>query len=149
MQDQLAALIRREHARSYVAFSEWIALGFPVVNDTNVIWGSRFDSMWPLHEMIDGQPRPTDAKRAAWPVADWVVEDFLRACPDIAVVDRRGSADYVALLSHSHPSFARAWQLYHPIAAFNGIVAFGNRASPRDRQAFGCGAGQGTPVASR
>ena len=32
----------------YIAFSEWIALGFPVVNETGVIWASRFDSMWAL-----------------------------------------------------------------------------------------------------
>jgi hypothetical protein len=63
-----------------------------------------------------------------WPVADWVVADFLRVCPEIAVVDRRGSADYVALLSANH-DFRRAWTFYHPIAAFNGVMVFRNRAN--------------------
>src|SRR6201996_1794373 len=46
--DRLEAILRAEHARTYIAFSEWIALGFPVVNETGVTWASRFDSMWAL-----------------------------------------------------------------------------------------------------
>ncbi len=43
--DRLEQIIHAEHARTYVAFSEWIALGFPVVNETGVAWASeiRFD----------------------------------------------------------------------------------------------------------
>ena len=40
---KLEQLIRQQKARSYIAFSEWIALGFPVVNNTGVGWASRFD----------------------------------------------------------------------------------------------------------
>ena len=39
---RLEQIIKAEHARSYIAFSEWIALGFPVVNETGVVWASRF-----------------------------------------------------------------------------------------------------------
>ncbi len=39
----LEDIIRTEHARTYIAFSEWIALGFPVVNETGVVWASRFE----------------------------------------------------------------------------------------------------------
>ena len=46
--DRLEEMLRTEHARTYIAFSEWIALGFPVVNETGVTWASRFDSMWAL-----------------------------------------------------------------------------------------------------
>ena len=42
---KLERLVRREHAHTYIAFSEWIALGFPVVNNTGVAWASRFNSM--------------------------------------------------------------------------------------------------------
>ena len=45
---KLERLIRQQKARTYIAFSEWIALGFPVVNNTGVAWASRFDSMWAL-----------------------------------------------------------------------------------------------------
>ena len=138
MVTRLDAVIEQEHARTYIAFSEWIALGFPVVNETGVAWASRFDSMWPLHNLIGrGEATP-------WPVADWVVADFLRVCPDIAVVDRRGSADYVALLGASHPEFRRAWTLYHPIAAFNGVMVFRNFATEADRLVKSCGASRRT-----
>jgi hypothetical protein len=130
---RLDGVIRHEHARTYIAFSEWIALGFPVVNETGVAWASRFDSMWPLHALISG------GGVTSWPVADWVVADFLRVCPDIAVVDRRGSADYVALLGANHPDFRGAWALYHPIAAFNGVMVFRNRATNEERLAKSCG----------
>ena len=43
VEEKLATLIRREHAKSYLAFSDWIGLGFPVVNETGVVWASRFD----------------------------------------------------------------------------------------------------------
>ena len=40
--DRLERILRDQHARTYIAFSEWIALGFPVVNETGVTWASRF-----------------------------------------------------------------------------------------------------------
>ena len=40
---KLEQLIRQQKARTYIAFSEWIALGFPVVNNTGVAWASRFE----------------------------------------------------------------------------------------------------------
>ena len=45
---KLERMIRKQKARTYIAFSEWIALGFPVVNNTGVAWASRFNSMWAL-----------------------------------------------------------------------------------------------------
>jgi hypothetical protein len=145
---RLAALIRHEGARSYVAFSEWIGLGFPVVNDTGVVWASRFDSMWALHGMRDGRLQP-GAAAADWHVADWVMADFLRICPDLVVVDRRQSADYVAFLSATEPGFRAAWRLYRPIAAFNHLVVFRNTADAAHRRAVGCGTAPDLPVASR
>jgi hypothetical protein len=79
-QRKLEQLIRSERAKSYIAFSQWIGLGFPVVKNTGVVWSSRFDSMWALaggvwRLRIDGQaPRH-------WPVDSWVIEDFLASCP--------------------------------------------------------------------
>jgi hypothetical protein len=38
-----------------------------------------------------------------------VAQDFVAGCPDLAVVDRRGGVNYVAVLSASDAAFARAW----------------------------------------
>jgi hypothetical protein len=120
---RLEALIRLHHARTYVAFSEWIALGFPVVNNTGVMWASRFDSMWALKgELWRAHLDPAAAKE--WPITHWVAHDFIAGCPDIAVVDTREGLNYIAVLSASEPSFRRAWSRYKQIVAFDGLKVF-------------------------
>jgi hypothetical protein len=126
---RLEQIIRQQHAHSYVAFSEWIALGFPVVNQTGVAWASRFDSMWALHgELWRARFDPSASKE--WPIRRWVAHDFITGCPDLAVVDVRGT-NYVAVLEAASPAFARAWSHYHAIAAFDGLVVY-------RRSAVGC-----------
>ena len=126
---RLERLIRLQHARTYIAFSEWIALGFPVVNNTGVTWASRFDSMWALKgELWRVRFDPVGAK--AWPIRQWVAHDFIVGCPDIAVVDtRKGVVNYVGVLSASDPAFARAWSRYREIAAFDGLAVYRRRAA--------------------
>jgi len=120
---KLEKIIRDERARTYIAFSEWIALGFPVVNNTGVNWASRFDSMWALKgELWRARFDPGAAKD--WPIGRWVVHDFIAGCPDIAVVDMREGVNYVAVLSLSDPAFARAWSRYRQIAAFDGLTVY-------------------------
>jgi hypothetical protein len=121
---KLEHLIRKQKARTYIAFSEWIALGFPVVNNTGVAWASRFDSMWALKgELWRVHFDPVAAKE--WPIRHWVAHDFIAGCPDIAVVDtREGVVNYVGVLSASDPAFARAWSRYRQIAAFDGLVVY-------------------------
>jgi hypothetical protein len=117
---KLERLVRQEHAKTYIAFSEWIALGFPVVNDTGVTWASRFDSMWALRgELWRAQQDGTPS--TAWPIRRWITRDFVANCPDLAVVDLREGINYVAVLSASDPAFADAWSRYHQIAAFDGL----------------------------
>jgi hypothetical protein len=121
--DRLEQIIQAEHARSYIAFSEWIALGFPVVNNTGVGWASRFDSMWALKgEIWRAGFDPAVARE--WPIARWVAHDFIAGCPDIAVVDTRETTNYIRVLSASDRAFARAWTRYRPIAAFDGLVVY-------------------------
>jgi hypothetical protein len=123
---RLEALIRLHHARTYVAFSEWIALGFPVVNNTGVMWASRFDSMWALKgEFWRAHIDPAATKE--WPITHWVVHDFIAGCPDIAVVDTREGLNYIAVLSASEPSFARVWSRYKQIVAFDGLRVYKRR----------------------
>jgi hypothetical protein len=123
----LEDLIHKEHARTYVAFSEWLALGFPVVNNTGVRWASRFDSMWALKgELWRARFDPKTAKE--WPIAHWVAHDFITGCPDLAVVDTRETVNYIAVLSAADPAFARAWSHYRLIAEFGGLTVY--RRSP-------------------
>ena len=117
---KLERLVKREKARTYIAFSEWIALGFPVVNDTGVTWASRFDSMWALKGEL-WRARRDGATPKAWPIRRWITRDFVANCPDLAVVDTREGINYVAVLSASDPAFAEAWSRYHQIAAFDGL----------------------------
>ncbi|MFO1026356.1 MAG: hypothetical protein U1E70_21055 [Acetobacteraceae bacterium] len=120
---RLEGIIRAEHAHTYIAFSEWIALGFPVVNETGVAWASRFDSMWALKgEIWRASFDPTASRE--WPVARWVAHDFIAGCPDIAVVDTRETTNYLKVLRNAEPAFARAWSRYRQIAAFDGLVVY-------------------------
>jgi hypothetical protein len=120
---RLEHLIRLEHAHTYVAFSEWLALGFPVVNETGVRWASRFDSMWALKgEVWRAGFDPTTRKD--WPIARWVANDFIAGCPDLAVVDTRETTNYIKVLSASDPAFVRVWSHYHPITAFGGLTVY-------------------------
>lgn len=117
---KLERLVKRERAKTYIAFSEWIALGFPVVNDTGVTWASRFDSMWALKGEL-WRAQQDGAAPAEWPIRRWITRDFVANCPDLAVVDLREGINYVAVLSASDPAFADAWSRYHQIAAFDGL----------------------------
>ena len=121
--DRLERIIRDEHARTYVAFSEWIALGFPVVNETGVTWASRFNSMWALRGEV-WRARFDPATDLEWPIARWVAHDFIAGCPDIAVVDTRETTNYISVLSAADSAFARAWSRYRPIALFDGLVVY-------------------------
>jgi hypothetical protein len=121
--DRLERILKAEHARTYVAFSEWIALGFPVVNETGVAWASRFDSMWALKGEV-WRARFDPAVATEWPIARWVSHDFIAGCPDIAVVDTRETTKYISVLSAADPAFARAWSRYRPFAAFDGLVVY-------------------------
>ena len=126
---KLEELIRQQKARTYIAFSEWIALGFPVVNNTGVTWASRFDSMWALKgELWRVHFDPAAARE--WPIRRWVAHDFIVGCPDIAVVDTRpGVPNYIGILSSADPAFARAWSRYRQIAAFDGLVVYRHAAA--------------------
>jgi hypothetical protein len=137
VQQKLIDLVRREHATSYLAMSEMLALGFPVVNNTGVAWGSRFDSMWALKGEL-WRAREDGRAPVQWPVGRWVAQDFLAACPDIVVVDRREPGlDYVAILSHADRDFVRIWSAYERIASFDGLQVFRRN---KHHPVAGCGA---------
>ncbi|HWX47387.1 MAG TPA: hypothetical protein VNZ61_04975 [Roseomonas sp.] len=133
---RLEKLIKREKVRSYVAFSEWIGLGFPVVNNTDVTWASRFDSMWALRGEL-WRARRDGVAPEEWPIRRWVVQDFMEGCPDLVVVDRRGeSMNYPAILSQANPGFAAVWARYRQIGVVDGLQVY-------RRQGEGCGSPAG------
>jgi hypothetical protein len=118
---RLEKIIRHEKVHSYVAFSEWIGLGFPVVNNTGVIWASRFDSMWALKGEL-WRARQDGHAPQQWPIRRWVARDFITGCPDLVVVDARGGAiNWISVLVASDPGFAQVWTKYRQIAQFNGL----------------------------
>ena len=120
---RLVGIIKAEHAHTYIAFSEWIALGFPVVNETGVAWASRFDSMWALKGEI-WRASFDPAVSREWPIAKWVAHDFIAGCPDIAVVDTRETTNYLKVLRTAEPAFGRAWSRYKQIASFDGLTVY-------------------------
>ena len=128
---KLVKLIKRERAKTYIAFSEWIALGFPVVNDAGVSWASRFDSMWALKGEL-WKIRQEGRAPKEWPIRRWVARDFVAGCPDIAVVDTREGTNYIGILVASDEEFARAWSQYREIAFFDGLRIY-------KREEYGCG----------
>ncbi len=91
-----------------------------MVNNTGVVWTSRFDSMWALRgEMWRVQEDGKAPKE--WPIRQWVARDFVKGCPDIAVVDARGGINFVSYLIASDTDFAKAWRHYRQIAMFDGL----------------------------
>jgi hypothetical protein len=141
---RLEQLIRSERARSYVAFSQWIGLGFPVVNNTGVIWSSRFDSMWALVGEVWRRKFDGDVPRE-WPVHRWVVDDFLAGCPDLAVIDEREGIDYVETLSSFDTRFKSSWSEYRQVAAFDGLRVFRRQASRSSVAGLRCTGGGAPP----
>ena len=146
LEARLAGLIRAEGARSYVAFSRTLGLGFPVVNETGVVWASRFVSTWALYgEHLRAERAGPGTAAATAPVAGrWMVEDFLAVCPELVVVDDRDGLDYPRLLGAADPRFVPVWSAYQMVAAFDGLRAF---RRPRPLGATtGCAAGPRAPA---
>jgi hypothetical protein len=121
---KLERIIRHEHARSYMAFSQSLSVAFPIVDEAGVKWSSRFDSMWALrgelwHMQQDGGHPPQ-----RWPVRQWIASDFLSHCPDLVVVDDRDGLDYPAILAAASPSFARVWAGYAKFSTIDRLQIF-------------------------
>ena len=121
LESRIEDLIKASGARRYMAFSQSLSPGFPVVDAAGAVWTSRFDSMWALRGTLwylnQGNGAPP------WSVTRWIVTDFIQGCPDLVVVDDRDGLDYIGILSAT-PGFAAAWSHYRLVAAFDGIRAF-------------------------
>jgi hypothetical protein len=127
LESRIETLIKSSGAHRYMAFSQSLSPGFPVVDAAGAVWTSRFDSMWALRGALwylhQGNGAPP------WSVTRWIVTDFIQGCPDLVVVDDRDGLDYIEILSAT-PAFAAAWSHYRLVAAFDGIRAFRFSAAP-------------------
>lgn len=121
LESRIEGLIKASGARRYMAFSQSLSPGFPVVDAAGAVWTSRFDSMWALRGTLWYLQQGNGA--LPWSVTRWIVTDFIQGCPDLVVVDDRDGLDYIGILSAT-PAFAAAWSHYRLVAAFDGIRAF-------------------------
>ncbi len=131
---QLAALLRQQGAASYMAFSGTLGFGFPVVQLADVRWGSRFASMWALRGALALEARD-EAAGITSQVRHWIAADFLRACPDVVVLDLADGLDYPALIAAADSGFAAAWAGYRAVSAPAGMQAFRRPAAACDSAA--------------
>jgi len=93
----LYALIEREAPEGTIAaFGSNMSLGFPLVIEAGVIWGSRFPTIWPVpgvwYGLHGSGPRPSpEQERALNEIMDWtrraVAEDLQKFRPDLVIVD--------------------------------------------------------------
>ena len=127
LESRIEDLIKHSGARRYMAFSQSLSPGFPVVDQAGVVWTSRFDSMWALRGALWYLGQGNGA--SPWSVTRWIATDFVQGCPDLVVVDDRDGLDYIHVLS-AMPNFAAAWSHYRPITAFDGIRAFKRDGEP-------------------
>jgi hypothetical protein len=124
----LERLILHEGSRSYMAFSQFLWVAFPVVDDVGVTWTSRFDSMWALRGQLYRAQREGDQTESNWPIRQWVTADFLAYRPDLVVVDDRDGLDYLGVLTVDD-AFARAWAEYRQIATIDALRIFSRQAA--------------------
>ena len=95
----LYAFIEREAPGGTIAaFGSNMSLGFPLVLEADVTWGSRFPTIWPVpgvwHGLHGSGPSPSPEEvRELNEIMDWtrraVAEDLQRFRPDLVVVDER------------------------------------------------------------
>jgi hypothetical protein len=121
IQAHLIGVLRAEGARSYVAFSRILGIGFPVVNQTGVVWASRFASTWALYAAYLRSLSNTSDPDVMRQVVDWMVQDFLAICPDLVAVDGRDGVDYLHLMQAADVTFAQAWAAYRFLSAFERV----------------------------
>jgi hypothetical protein len=111
---QLATVLGRGAAPSVLLLSDDMQPAWPVVFEAGVQWASRFDSMWALigetRRVRRIAPQPMLRE-----VRNWMVDDFLAGMPQLVLVDKASSMDYLGELL-SDERFARAWSHYDEVA---------------------------------
>jgi hypothetical protein len=99
----LHRLIQREvPGGTIAAFGSNMTLGFPLVIETNLTWGSRFPNIWPVPGVWNGlhgagPSLSPDEQRELTAIMNWtrraVAEDLQKFRPDLVIVDERPRKD--------------------------------------------------------
>jgi hypothetical protein len=113
------------------ALTAHVWVGFPLANEADMRWGSRFPSLWLLPGVVRGLADPDLPEEAATALRtieryaiDATVEDMTSMPSDLVVVDvnnpyfGRDGFDLVAYLSRD-PGFASIWGDYRKVAVFD------------------------------
>ena len=102
-----------------MALTHDLGVIFPYIETRNIVWASRFQSLWMLpavsKELIPAEQQNTVIARAA----KIVTQDLISLKPDFVIVDRRSNTPtlrgheikYIAWFSRS-PEFVQAWSSY-------------------------------------
>ncbi|HUL09871.1 MAG TPA: hypothetical protein VLV76_26305 [Candidatus Acidoferrum sp.] len=114
------------------AFTSYVSVGFPLVNEAHVRWASRFPAQWLLPGALrhlahpqsldpDQEARLRQIERYA---TEAVIEDLARAPPDLVIVDKSrgyyGDLQFDALAYFGRSArFAEFWRPYLKIGDVN------------------------------
>jgi hypothetical protein len=84
---EIDALVRRHaEGEAILALSSHLHVGFPLVNETNVRWASRYPTMWQLSAFCD-KSTAADHRAQEYEFFDAVLADLVSARPALLLVD--------------------------------------------------------------
>lgn len=110
-----------------MALTHDLGVIFPYMETRNIVWASRFQSLWMLPAVSKGLIPVEQQDIIIMRVAKIVTEDLISLKPDFVIVDRRSNTPtlrgheikYIAWFSRS-PEFVQAWSSYK-LANSNGM----------------------------
>ena len=102
-----------------MALTHDLGVIFPYMETRNIVWASRFQSLWMLPAVSKGLIPAEQQDRVIAQATEIVTQDLISWKPDLVVVDRRSDTPtlrghevkYIAWFSRS-PEFVQAWSSY-------------------------------------
>ncbi len=111
-----------------MALTHDLGVIFPYLETRNIVWASRFQSLWMLPAVSKGLIPDEQQDRVIARMAEIVAQDLISWKPDLVIVDRRSDTPtlrgneikYIAWFSRS-PAFAQAWNSYKLVNSTGGF----------------------------
>lgn len=128
-----AIQVKQSHPLRLLVLTEGPFPAFPLVTSLHAEWTSRFSCLWMLRAIIDSEVR--GLPRASWMIdgrhylTRSVAEDLARGRPDVVLVRRTGSIDFLLELL-TDESFRAEWASFRPTRVVNGYEFFQRIGSP-------------------
>ena len=102
-----------------MALTHDLGVIFPYMETRNIVWASRFQSLWMLPAVSKGLIPAEQQDAVIARAAEIVTQDLISLKPDFVIVDRRSNTptlrgheiEYIAWFSRS-PEFVQAWSSY-------------------------------------